>query len=71
MCSTLGLAQSWPYITTNIRLGWEGMPGTNTLSYYGPKMFYGILAWLKVRYYNFCQKLLKVLPTLAVYLVCG
>jgi hypothetical protein len=24
----------WPYVTTNIRLGWKGLPGTNTLAYY-------------------------------------
>jgi hypothetical protein len=38
--SSLGQA---PTLPANIRLGWKGLPGTNTLAYYenyGRKMFY-------------------------------
>jgi len=31
MCSTLGLA---PTLPITIRLGWKGLPETNTLAYY-------------------------------------
>ncbi len=31
ICFTLGWA---PCLNTNIRLGWKGLPGTNTLAYY-------------------------------------
>jgi hypothetical protein len=27
-------AGSWPYLHTNSRLGWKGLPETNTLDYY-------------------------------------
>jgi hypothetical protein len=29
-------------LLANIRLGWKGLPGTNTLAYYGQKEFYNI-----------------------------
>jgi hypothetical protein len=29
-----------PALPANIRLGWKGLPGTNTLAFYGRKKFY-------------------------------
>ena len=40
-CSTLGYAP-----TTNIRLGWKGLPGTNSLAYFENPLITAVISFM-------------------------